>query len=185
MKILRITLTVLILAFFLSTIVSLQAQQGAPAAPGQEKPKIPLPNYVELIPLIGTGGQPTDAGLKELVGKGYKAVLNIRTNDEEYDKVAEGKLVTQLGLQYIIIPFALADASEAQALAFHELMGALKDTKTFVHCASGNRVGGMIMIHQVLNGMDPEKAEQEARKAGMRSAAVLEYAKKVIASNKK
>jgi protein tyrosine phosphatase (PTP) superfamily phosphohydrolase (DUF442 family) len=183
MKYVRSVLAVLGLLAWITG--GLYAQQAAPAVQGQQGARAAIPNYVELTPLIGTGGQPVEDGIKDIAGKGYKAVVNIRASDEEYDRIGEEKLAVQLGLQYIIIPFATKDASESQALAFHALMTALKNTKTFVHCGSGNRVGSLMMVHLALGGMTADQAEQEAKKVGLRSADLLEFAKKVIAKQKK
>jgi len=153
---------------------------------GQQKPVIPLPNYVELSSRLGSGGQPTDAGMKELAEKGYKIVINLRTSSEEADLAAEEKQAMQLGLRYYAIPLDGKQPSETQAMAFNTLMSALKNDKVFVHCGSGNRVGSLMMIYFALEESMPlDKAEQEARKAGLRSAQLLEFAKQVIGRQKK
>jgi uncharacterized protein (TIGR01244 family) len=172
-----IPLVVLLLAVSLM----LQAQETR-----QEKPVLPLPNYVELTARIGTGGQPNDAGMKQLAEKGYKSIINLRTSSEEADLAAEEKQAMQLGLRYYLVPIDGREPSEAQALAFDALMSALKSDKVFVHCGSGNRVGSVMMIYLALEeGMPIDKAEQEAKKAGLRSAPLLEFAKQVIGRQKK
>jgi len=159
---------------------ALQAQ--APEKP-QEKPKPPLPNYVELSALLGTGGQPDEAGMKQLAEKGYKSIINIRTSGEKFDLVGEEKQALQLGLRYYMVPFS---SQEEQALAFNTLLSALKGEKVFVHCGSGNRVGSLMMIYfALMEGMPLDKAEQEARKAGLRSPQLLDFSKQVIERHKK
>jgi len=169
---------------FLFMIPAGLCAQAAPQA--QEKPRPPLPNFVELTAKIGTGGQPGEGGLSQLVEKGYKAIINIRAFDEEYDQVGEEKQARQLGLRYYVVPFVAKEPSEQQALAFNALLSALKDTKVFVHCGGGNRVGSLMMIYMVLEeGMPLDKAEQKARKVGLRSADLLEFSKQVISRHKK
>jgi protein tyrosine phosphatase (PTP) superfamily phosphohydrolase (DUF442 family) len=149
----------------------------------QEKPKPPLPNYVELSSHIGTGGQPDPTGLQQLAEKGYQSIINIRTSGEEFDLVGEEKQALQLGLRYYVVPFG---GQEGQALAFNTLLSALKGEKVFIHCGSGNRVGALLMVYFALEeGMPVDKAEQEARKAGLRSTQLLEFSKQVIDSHKK
>jgi uncharacterized protein (TIGR01244 family) len=153
---------------------------------GQEKPKPPIPNFIELAPLIGTGGQPSEAGIKLAADKGYKSIINIRTSSEGVDLAAEEKQAMQLGLKYYMIPFDGREPREAQALAFNALMAALKGEKVFVHCGSGNRVGSLLMIYFALvEGLPVEQAEQEAKKAGLRTPELLEFAQQVIARHKK
>jgi uncharacterized protein (TIGR01244 family) len=186
MKNVRVWIALLVILAIVPIGLPAQGQQ-APATPqAQEKPKPPLPNFVELTPRIGTGGQPAEGGLKQLAEKGYQSIINIRASDEEYDRVAEEKQALQLGLRYYVIPFAAKEPSESQALAFDALMSALKDGKVFVHCGSGNRVGSLMMIYLSLEeGMPADKAEQEARKVGLRSADLLDFAKKTIEKHKK
>ena len=169
-----------ILALALAASAVMRAQ-----AP-QEKPKTPLPNYVELSPHIGTGGQPDETGLKQLAEKGYQAIINLRTSGEGVDLAAEEKLAMQYGLRYFMVPFNPREPSEAQALAFNALMSALKEDKVFVHCTAGVRVGSFMMIYLVLEqGMPREQAEQEARKVGLRTPALLDFANQVIDRHKK
>ena len=159
---------------------ALRAQ--APENP-QEKPKPPLPNYVELSAHVGTGGQPDPTGMKQLVEKGYKSIVNVRTSGEEFDLAGEEKQALQLGLRYFVVPFG---GQEEQALAFNTLLSALKGEKVFIHCGSGNRVGALMMIFFALEeGMPVDKAEQEARRAGLRSPQLLEFSKQVIERHKK
>jgi uncharacterized protein (TIGR01244 family) len=162
---------------------ALRAQTQA-AAPEKTRPA--LPNYVELTPRIGTGGQPGEGGLKQLAEKGYQYVVNIRASSEEADFAAEEKQAMDLGLRYYMVPFSAREPSEGQALAFVALMAALKDSKVFIHCGSGNRVGGLLMVYfAVQEGMPPEMAEAEAKKAGLRSTDLLEFARRVIARQRK
>jgi uncharacterized protein (TIGR01244 family) len=153
---------------------------------GQDKPKPPLPNYVELSSLIGTGGQPDQTGMKQLAEKGYKTIINVRTSSEEFDLAGEEKQALQLGLRYYMVPFSGQELQEEQALAFNTLLSALKGEKVFIHCGSGNRVGSLMMIYFALEeGMPMDKAEQEAKKAGLRNAQLLEFSKQVIGRRKK
>ncbi len=157
--------------------------------PVDEKPPIDsakVPKYLEVTPKLGTGGQPTEDGLRELANEGYKAVINLRTPGEGVDLAAEEKLVRELGLEYFNIPVLSADPKEDQALEFLNLMDRLNDQKVFVHCAAANRVGGFVMIHRVLkNGVPPEKAEEEANQIGLRSDVLRKFAKDFVEHHKK
>jgi protein tyrosine phosphatase (PTP) superfamily phosphohydrolase (DUF442 family) len=55
-----------------------------------------------------------------------------------------------------------------------------------VHCRTGSRVVGLMMIYHALHeGMSIDKAEQEAKKAGVLQPQVLELAKLVIGRQQK
>ncbi len=173
-----------IVAIMLLVTAAFAHAQAQPAVQDTAKPA--LVNYFELSPRLGTGGQPTEDGLRQIAAKGYKSIINIRSVGEQFDFAGEEKQALQLGLRYYTIPFMAKEPSEEQALAFDVLMAALKDSKVFVHCASGNRVGGLMMIYLALvEGMPPDKAEQEARKIGLRGTDLVDFAKRVIADQKK
>ena len=56
----------------------------------------------------------------------------------------------------------------------------------FIHCASANRVGAFWMIRRVLrDGWTLEKAEEEARKIGLRNETLLAFAKDYIGRHQK
>lgn len=156
--------------------MALRAQEAA-----SDKP-VDLPKYLELTPAIGTGGQPTSAGFRLLADKGYKAVINLRTANEGVDLAAEEKAITDLGLKYYNIPVVAKEPKDEQAAAFLKLMEDLKDDKVFVHCAAANRVGVFVLIRRALkDGIPLEKAEEEARRIGLRSEELLKFARSFIA----
>ncbi len=170
-------------AFMIAAVLALGAQ-GRDTA--QDSPKPPLPNFVELASGIGTGGQPTEAGLKQVAEKGYTCIVNLRSSSEQFDLAGEEKVALQLGLRYYVVPLPVKEPSEAQALAFVALMTALKGDRVFVHCTSGGRAGSLMMIYLALaESMPQDKAEEEARRMGLRSPDLLEFARKVIAAHKK
>ena len=46
----------------------------------------------------------------------------------------------------------------------------------FVHCASGNRVGGALLPHLILDqGFEEEEAVGQAMRVGLRSAELMEW----------
>ena len=87
-------------SLFLALPAVLEAQAQVAA---QEELNPALPNYLELTPRIGTGGQPDEAGMKQLAERGYKYVVNIRASGEKFDFAAEEKLMTSAGY---VIPVA-------------------------------------------------------------------------------
>ncbi len=154
----------------------------------QEQTAVPvkdLPNYCEISPKLGGGGQPTEPGFRILAEKGYRTIVNLRA-EGEIDLAAEEKLITGLGLKYVAFPFVVKDAKEEQAIQFMKLLDGLKGEKVYVHCHSGNRVGSLVLVDLVLQeGMEREKAEQIAAKVGLSSDQLRNYARQVIESGKK
>jgi protein tyrosine phosphatase (PTP) superfamily phosphohydrolase (DUF442 family) len=157
----------------------------APAQEPSASPVKDLPNYYEVLPNLGGGGQPTDQGFRLLAEKGYQAVINLRAEGEKVDLAAEEKLIKDLGMKYVPLPFVTKDAKEEFALHFMKLLEDMKEQKVYVHCASGNRVGSLMLIDLVLKqGMDTQKAEEIAAKVGLSSDPLRQYARQVIESQK-
>jgi protein tyrosine phosphatase (PTP) superfamily phosphohydrolase (DUF442 family) len=141
--------------------------------------------YVEVSPLLGAGGQPTDEGFRGIAAKGYQAVINLRLDTEKYDAAAEEKLVSSLGMKYFKIPLSGRSPEEEKAVEFLKVMDELKGQKVFIHCAAGVRAGSFILIDLVLKeGMDQSKAEELATRAGLSSEVLLRFARQVIESRK-
>ena len=122
-----------------------------------------------------TGGQPTEEQIREIAAAGYQTVVNLRPHDEEgaWD---EGPLLTELGVRYVHIPVAGGGAVTRENA--EKLAKILDDEGAYplvVHCASGNRVGGLMALKAFhLDGEDNEAALQIGREAGMTKPALEE-----------
>ena len=94
------------------------------------------------------------------------------------DLTAEEKFARSLGLlsrcPWWITP-------KGGALEFLRVMDELKGEKVFVHCATANRVGSVVMIQRVLrDGLTLEKAEEEAARIGLRTDVLRSFAREFI-----
>lgn len=112
------------------------------------------------------GGQPTPAQFERAHELGYKTVINLRRPEEEGN--TDPEQVRRLGMAYLEIPIAgSADMTEDKARA---LAAALEsaDSPVIVHCASGNRVGGLFAMKAFhIDAMSPEEALAVGKAAGM------------------
>ncbi len=135
-----------------------------------------IKNFLRVNKGICTGGQPRLEDLARLKSDGVTTIINLR-RPSEYDAEEEARKAKELGLRYFNIPVNTADPKEEQADEFLKIMADTKNRPAFIHCASANRVGGFWMIRRVLaDGWKPEDAEQEARKIGLRSPNLVEFA---------
>ncbi|MCW8878101.1 MAG: protein tyrosine phosphatase family protein [Kangiellaceae bacterium] len=116
-----------------------------------------------------TGGQPTSKQIEQLRQLGVKNIINLRGEDEFY-KFDEKVEVESKGLNYVNLQIiGKAGVTIENAKLFAEIMSK-QQGKTFVHCASGNRVGAMFALSHALNeGKSLEEAIEFGEKAGMRS----------------
>ncbi len=156
------------------------------AGAAAQQPAFPaILNYLRVNEQFSTGGQPTTADLAKMKSSGVKAIINLRLA-REFDADAEAAAAKSLGLRYIWIPVDTANPKDDQADAFLKATSATENRPAFVHCGSANRVGTFWMIRRVLvDGWTPEKAEEEARRIGMHSPNLIEFARRYIQRHKK
>ena len=112
------------------------------------------------------GGQPTPTQLEQAHELGYKTVINLRRPEEKDN--TDPEQVRGLGMAYIEIPIdGSADMTEDKARALAEALDKA-ESPVMVHCASGNRVGGLFaMKAYYIDGMSPEEALAVGKAAGM------------------
>lgn len=140
-----------------------------------------LPNLRQPRPGLYTGGQPAAEAWTAMAAAGVGTVINLRPEAElaGRDEAAE---VHAAGMAYHQIPVAGADDITAEnADRLWSLLQAAKGP-VVVHCASGNRVGGLLSVALVRHGgLQPEAALALGREAGMASTEAK--AKTVLASD--
>ena len=153
-----------------ASVVERQAVAG-PELPGLRQPR----------PGLYTGGQPAADAWAALSAAGVGTVINLRPEAElaGRDEAAE---VRAAGMAYHQIPVAGAEGITAEnADRLWSLLQAAKGP-VVVHCASGNRVGGLLSVALVRHGgLEPEAALALGREAGMASTEAK--AKSVLASD--
>lgn len=128
-----------------------------------------IPHLRRPGPGLLTAGQPDAAAWARLKAQGVTTVINLRTPEEMAgrDEAAE---VAAAGMDYHAIPVAGAagiDEDNAAALA---AVLRRTDGTVLVHCASGNRVGGLIALIAAADGQPAEQALRLGRAAGLSGA---------------
>jgi len=155
-------------------LLLLTAAVAAPQEPAKDASSIK--NFLRVNEQICTGGQPTMAELEKLKQEGVRAVINLR-RPNEYNAEEEAAKVRELGLRYVNIPVDHSAPQDAQVEGFLKAADDPANRPAFIHCAAANRVGTFWMIRRVLRDhWSQEKAEDEARKIGMRSPNLREFA---------
>jgi uncharacterized protein (TIGR01244 family) len=163
----------------LSALIVLAIGALAQQASLQDYPSIA--NFLRVNKQVCTGGQPTPEDLARMKAEGIKAIINLR-QPSEFDADAEASAAKQLGLRYFNIPVSVAEPKDNQADEFLRITADPANRAAFIHCGSANRVGAFWMIRRVLvDGWKLGDAEAEARKIGMHSASLVEFARNYIA----
>lgn len=134
-----------------------------------------VPNACQILPGIVTGGQPSAADLRQLGEAGGGIVLDLR-DPMEPRPFDEPAVARQAGLEYVNVAVGAGGLTD---VTLDRILGVLReagDRPVFVHCTSGNRVGGALLPHLMLDhGMEEEDAVGQAMRVGLRSAELLEW----------
>jgi uncharacterized protein (TIGR01244 family) len=182
MRIRRKPVTVVV-AGLLTTTAIVAAQ--APPAPASSIPGVT--NYTRVDATVGCGGATPVEAFPVLKQEGFAAVINLRRADEPGANIQESKVAAErAGLKYIHIPFDAQAPSPDVADAF---LAAVKDPSNapvYIHCRSAGRVGAVWLIKRVLvDGWDVERATAEAKRIGLRSPQLEQFARDYIAAHRR
>jgi protein tyrosine phosphatase (PTP) superfamily phosphohydrolase (DUF442 family) len=132
-------------------------------------------NATQPEPRLLTAGQPGPDHLKALQAAGVEVVFDIR-DPMEPRPFDEPSVVEQLGMEYVNVPVrqgALDDEMMDRALA---TLRKNLNRPMLLHCASANRVGGMLIPYFILDrGMSEEEAVEAAMRIGLRGSDLLEW----------
>lgn len=119
-------------------------------------------------PHLLTAGQPTPADFEAMAAAGLKHVVNLRpvSEDAGFDEAA---LAAKLGLGYTVVPVAgPGDLTLAKARELDAAMATTHGEPVLVHCASSNRVGGLLALRAAwLQGKSAEEALALGRAGGL------------------
>ena len=126
-------------------------------------------NAAEPVKGLTTGGQPSLEDLKRLADSGTKVVINLRTKGE-FKKFDEKQIVEDLGMSYVSIEIDGSDGiTETNAKKLNDALNNL-DQPALVHCASSNRVGGLLAYREFkYQNKTAEQALAFGKKTGMSS----------------
>jgi tyrosine-protein phosphatase SIW14 len=122
-----------------------------------------LPNFGEATPTLYRGGQPSKRGFRILANKGINIVVDLRGSRD-----SERKIVTDLGMQYVALPWRCSFPKDKTFAEFLTLLRKNPGKKIFVHCRLGDdRTSMMIASYRMAQeGWSAEKAEKEMEKFG-------------------
>jgi uncharacterized protein (TIGR01244 family) len=145
----------------IDAIADTEAQTAAPALPS---------GTTLMTPRAGlySSGQPGAEDWSVLAASGVRTVVNLRTADELQGRDERAE-VEAAGLRYVEIPVAGAAGIDADKAAMLSALLSEADGKVLVHCASGNRVGGLLAVAMAQSGMSADQALAFGRSAGMKS----------------
>lgn len=134
-----------------------------------------LPNACQILPTVVTGGQPTESQLAAFKAAGGRRVLDLRDPMEprSYDEPAAA---AALGLEYTNVPVGAGSLTDETLDRVLDVLRRSGDQQLLVHCASGNRVGGVLLPFLMTDqGLEEEDAVSQAMRVGLRSAELMDW----------
>jgi uncharacterized protein (TIGR01244 family) len=154
------------------------------AAAASLPPSLPaesVPNYRVIAPGVAAAGQPSPEALAKLKELGFGTVITLRTAKEAPVVAEEQKIVEEQGLRYVAVPVTAETFSLADVDTVRKALDEAGEAPVLLHCASSNRVGAVWGVIARERGASAEEAENEAKKAGLSSAAMRDAFRKVAA----
>jgi len=132
-------------------------------------------NACQILPNVITGGQPNAAQLRALREAGGGIVLDLR-DPMEPRPVNEAEVVGELGMEYVNVPVRAGSLDDTTLERILSVLRTAGDKTVFVHCGSGNRVGGALIPYFMLDQhMEEQDAVDQAMRVGLRSAEMMEW----------
>ena len=171
----------------LSLVVALLVSAGLVASAQQKMEKPGITNYTKVDAVVACGGATETSALEGLKADGFKAVINLRQASEPGANIPENSARAKaLGLTYLHIPFNTQAPDQKTVDDFLAAVANKANQPVYIHCGSANRVGAVWLVKRVLqDGWTIEKATEEAKLIGLRSAPLEKFAVEYIASRKK
>ena len=129
-------------------------------------------------------GQFEEADIPTLKEAGITQVISLRKDGElDWD---EAKAVEDAGLKHATVAFRTADElTDEKITELRELLGNT-DGKTMLHCGGAGRVAAVWITHRVLDdGVEMDKAIEEAKTIGLKSEPLKERAIEYIEKEQK
>jgi protein tyrosine phosphatase (PTP) superfamily phosphohydrolase (DUF442 family) len=137
-----------------------------------------IARFVAVDLKLAGGSVPSDAGLKWLVEKGYRTVLDLRESAEVPSSFIA--LVANHGLRYVALPIGLKSIDRNHIARFNFEIAAGEARPLFFFDSDGTRAGALWYIRRITNDrVDRQIAKREAEELGLSDrnywAAVTDY----------
>jgi protein tyrosine phosphatase (PTP) superfamily phosphohydrolase (DUF442 family) len=134
-----------------------------------------VPNACQPLPGLITGGQPSAADLERFRAAGGAILLDLRDPMEPrpYDEPSAARV---LGLDYVNVSVHGSTLNDATMERILNTIRSAGDRPVFMHCGSGNRVGGALIPYFMLDHkLEEDDAIGQAMRVGLRSAELMEW----------
>ena len=171
----------------LSFVLAIAISGVAVVTAQQKMERTGITNFTKVDAVVACGGATDTAALEGLKNDGFKAIINLRQASEQGANIDTNSATAKaLGLNYIHLPLNAAAPSDKTVDDFLAAVADKANQPVYIHCGSASRVGAVWLVKRVLqDGWPVEKATEEARLIGLRSAPLEAFALKYIETHKK
>jgi len=104
-------------------------------------------NFVRLTDDFGTAGQPRREQFQFIADSGFTAVINLAMPQHADSIDDEGRLVTELGMNYFHLPVPFDKPEIDHLRQFFALLDAQAGRKLFIHCILNYRVSAFMYLY--------------------------------------
>jgi len=169
------------------SVVAVLALLGVAVSAQQKMERPGITNFTKVDAVVACGGATETSALKGLKDDGFKTIINLRQPTEKGANIEQNMAEAKsLGLNYVNIPVNGQSPDPKTVDQFLETIANKANQPAFIHCASASRVGAYWLVKRVLqDGWTVEKATEEAKLIGLRSAPLEKFAVDYIAAHKK
>ena len=126
-----------------------------------KKSRFSVYNFVQVTPTLATSGVVPAKEFSAISEAGYRTVINLLPDDNQYAVRDEEVIVSNLGMQYVHIPIDMEFPTTNDYELFSIAMDAASEAPAWVHCAANWRVSAFVGLYAQLNlGWSRERAEK-------------------------
>lgn len=143
-----------------------------------------LPNYRAYSATLASSGQPQRTQFPLLAAAGYERVVYLAFSDLESAIADEGRIVKDLGMDYIHIPVDWVAPGASDFYAFAGALSQEPDKKTLVHCELNFRASMFTFLYRVISQEVPlDEALDDLQSVWLPSETWREYAFAMLREN--
>ena len=104
-------------------------------------------NFVRLTADFGTAGQPRREQFRFVADSGFTTVINLAMPQHADSIDDEGRLVTELGMNYFHLPVPFDKPETDHVRQFFALLEAQANRQLFIHCIMNYRVSVFMYLY--------------------------------------
>ncbi len=119
----------------------------------------------QIAPNVLLAGQPEPEDWESLRERGYRLIVNMRSDAER--AAAQAAAARDAELAYVHLPLPAYELEAEHLAEFSDIITQHQDEPMVIHCRTASRVALIWMLHRVVNhGLSRDEAEAELRAAG-------------------